>query len=269
MSIVVSVKVRDGIVLGADSMSQIYLKNPQGIAAVAQTYSNAQKLFEVVGLPIGIMVYGAGNIGKRSVQGLLEDFSSTVAKENNQQSNGVEEVTRKLLQFLQRIYKQLGQDMKDKKQPLVGVFVGGYSGLSSTSDDISFPEEWEFQIPQKPEVTPVRPKEMFGASWRGVTLPFTRLNMGIDPRIWEELKKLKVDQSVIDKMKDSVKSQVVYDAMPLQDAINFAHHIMRTTVNHTTFELGPPACGGPLDIAVIRKISGFKWVTERKMTVQL
>ena len=58
MSIIVSVKVRDGIVLGADGMSQIYAQDNQGRTGVAQTYKNAKKLFEVSDVRMGIMAGG-------------------------------------------------------------------------------------------------------------------------------------------------------------------------------------------------------------------
>lgn len=257
MSIAVSVKVRDGIVLGTDSMSQIYMKDPQGRIGVAQTYSNAHKLFQIA-LSIGVMTYGAGNIGKRSVQGLLEDFNREASESTKA---NVQEVAKALLKFFKDIYEEQLTGVKKEERPLVGVFVGGYSHNSA------FPEEWEFQIPQNPKATPVRPKESFGTSWRGVSLPFTRLHMGIDPRIHDRLKELGVDESILRQAREPFKTSVAYDAMPLQDAINFAHHILRTTVDHTTFEIGPPSCGGPLDIAVITRLDGFRWVTERKLTV--
>lgn len=263
MSIVVSVKVRDGIVLGTDSMSQIYMKDDTGRVGVAQTYSNARKLFQVAGLNIGVMSYGAGNIGTRSVQGLLEDFNDVVGeeKEKSGKTPSVKNVTLRLLRFLQDIYNVQLSDVKEAEKPLVGIFLGGYSPHSA------FPEEWEFQIPRKPKAVEVRPKESFGASWRGVSLPFTRLHMGFDPRARDKLKELGVDENIIKQAIEPLKSPIAYDAIPLQDAVNFAYHILRTTVDHTTFELGPPSCGGPLDIAIVTKLDGFNWVTERKLTI--
>ena len=115
MSIVVSVKVRDGIVLGTESMTQIYMRSPDGKMGVAQTYSNAKKLFRVAQLKIGIMTYGAGNVGTRSIQGLLEDFSENVDKNIKQGKaeayDSVEKVTIHLLKFLIKEYSFLKHNL--------------------------------------------------------------------------------------------------------------------------------------------------------------
>lgn len=266
MSIVVSVKVRNGIVLGTESMTQIYMRSPEGQMGIAQTYSNAKKLFGVAQLKMGVMSYGAGNIGNRSIQGLLEDFSENVDKNIKQGKeeafDSVEKVTTHLSEFLIQEYSEQLKGLKEEEKPLVGIFIGGYSNKTT------FPEEWEFALPKNPKAKLVRPKDSFGASWRGVSLPYTRLHMGIDPRLEQELVNLGVDKSVIEKAKQPFKTQIAYDAIPLQDAINYAHHILRTTISHTTFEIGPPSCGGPLSIAVITKANGFEWVTKREYEIQ-
>lgn len=261
MSIIVSVKVRDGIILGADSTTQIYLKDQQGRVGVAKTYSNARKLFQIGDLKIGVMTYGAGNIGNRSAQGWLRDFSERVKCLPKEEKTSVQKVTVQLLDFLGTEYNTVFKDVPENEKPLIGIFVGGYS------KDNAFPEEWEFQLPRKPKVKQVRPQETFGASWRGISLPFSRLHMGFDPRMKDRLKQLGVSEDIIAKALDGWQSSVAYDAMPVQDAINFAYYILRTTVSFNTFELGPPACGGPLDIAVILPDTGFNWVTERQLSI--
>ena len=56
MTIVASVKVRDGLVLATDSMTQIQASvDEAGHKAVVKTYGNARKLFQVRELPIGVM----------------------------------------------------------------------------------------------------------------------------------------------------------------------------------------------------------------------
>ncbi len=46
--------------------------------------------------------------------------------------------------------------------------------------------------------------------------------------------------------------EMIFDAMPIQDAINFCEFILKTTIGATEFEVGAPACGGPLQVAVVR-----------------
>ncbi len=261
MSIVVSVKVRDGIVLGADGMTQIFAKGPNGSLGVAQTYENARKLFQVLDRKVGVMTYGAGNIGRRSIQGIIEDFNEIV-RMDIKISESVGEIAKRLRDHINNEYNSAFGDVKEEERPIIGLYIGGYSKGSA------FPEEWEFILPKIPEPKEVRPKDGCGSSWRGVTLPFSRLYNGIDPRIIEELKAIGIDKKKLQKIIEKYKCEVAYDAMPLQDAVNFAYHILRVTVDHTKFELGPPACGGPLEISVITKAKGFQQITSRKLTVQ-
>jgi hypothetical protein len=54
MTIVASVKVRDGLALGTDSMTNI-VSTTGGARNVLKTYSNARKLFQLGDWPIGVM----------------------------------------------------------------------------------------------------------------------------------------------------------------------------------------------------------------------
>ncbi len=77
MTICASVKVRDGLVLATDSMSTIQGQVDGGQVAVLKNYSNARKLFQIGDMNIGAMSYGAGNIGNRSIQGLMTEFNGS------------------------------------------------------------------------------------------------------------------------------------------------------------------------------------------------
>jgi len=51
MSIIASVKVNDGIVLAADSTTQLHGVDAQGNVGVVKLYHNARKLFQLGELP--------------------------------------------------------------------------------------------------------------------------------------------------------------------------------------------------------------------------
>ena len=72
MSIVASVKVHDGLVLGADSMTQIIGKDEAGKVGFIQNFQNAQKLFQFSDR-IGVATYGVGNIGPRSIGSFVSE----------------------------------------------------------------------------------------------------------------------------------------------------------------------------------------------------
>jgi len=251
MTICASVKVRDGLVLATDSMSQIFAKDvtTQQIGVV-KTYSNARKLFQAAGLPMGIMSYGIGNIGRRSVQGLLREFVPS--------SNTVKDVADALFTFIKSPYdSEFGTGQK----PGLGFFVAGYS------EGKPFAEEWEFLLPRDNATKLVRAEDTFGASWRGIDLPFTRLYKGFDPRIGSKLKSAGLDDKQIKEVFHGLELPVVFDGMPVQDAIDFAVFICKTTIGMSTFEAGPPGCGGPLQVATILPDSGFEWISKPSLIV--
>jgi hypothetical protein len=63
VTVIVSVKINDGIIMASDSASTF---------ATGQTYLTADKIVNLVkGLPIGVMVSGNGGIGSESIATLL------------------------------------------------------------------------------------------------------------------------------------------------------------------------------------------------------
>jgi len=234
-------------------MTQIWGQNERGQRGIIKAYRNARKLFQLSTLPIGVMTYGIGNLGSRSIQGLVRDFSSDYTGNAD-----VKSASQKLYDFFRAAYQE---QFGDADEARLGFFVAGYSR------EKPFPEEWEFLLPRDQESLQVRSIDAFGASWRGVSIPFTRLYQGYDPRTVEELTKLGVSEEDINKTVKRWASPVVYDAMPVQDAVNFTAFILRTTIGLSSFEIGDPSCGGPLQIAAILPDRGFSWIREPVLTV--
>lgn len=255
MTIVASVKVRDGLILATDSMSHIYGSSAEGPPQFLKAYENARKLFQIGDLPIGVMSYGLGNVGQRSIEGLMLDFASEVG-----QKRTVESVTQALFEFISEKYEEeFGGEGGER--PDVGFYVAGYS------PDAPFPEEREFALPRDNAPFEARPADVFGASWRGVDLPFTRLWMGFDPRLIERLEKAGISEGDRNKMIQDLEAPAIYDGMPVQDAINFATYILNATIGYTQFTVGVPACGGPLQVASLLADSGFSWIAHPDLRV--
>lgn len=262
MTILASVKVRDGIVLATDSMTQISARLPDGNFAVIKTYANARKLFQIQNLPIGVMSWGTGNIGARSIEGLILDFARDM-ETYVVKPFSVGRVAKGLLLFIKGVYNEAHKGSKVEQRPALGFFIGGYSPKGQ------FAEEFEFLLPRQSKTKQVRPPDAFGASWRGIAIPFRRLYRGFDPRIPNELKSLGVSDDVIQQVFESGKWVLpfVYDGMPLQDALNHATFILRTTIDTATFEVGTAtSCGGPLQVATILPNGQWRWVEQPFLT---
>ena len=263
MTIAASVKVRDGIVLATDSMVQINTRLPNGEFAVIKSYRHGLKLFRILEKSIGVMSWGIGNIGARSIEGLIQDFcqeSSTYVKEDAK----TKDWAKGLQLFIKTIYDDTFAQTDIKQRPVLGFFVGGYSSQPQ------FAEEYEFLLPQKEAIKLVRPADKFGASWRGIVLPFRRLYHGFDSRIPDELKSLGVSDEILNKVFRSGKWNLpfVYDGMPLQDAVDHAIFILKTTIDTATFEVGPaPTCGGPIQAAAITPDGTWTWINKAALSM--
>ena len=268
MTIIASVKVRDGLVLATDSMTTIQATiDEAGHKAVIKTYSNAKKLFHIGDAPIGAMIYGIGNIGQRSIEGLMFDFSTKeLPKLNEEKKESVQEVAKALFDYFNNLYQTEFANIPSEQRIedfRFGVFVAG------CSTGKPFVEEWEFLLPRDDKVKQVRPDTTFGASWRGVDLPFTRLLKGFDPRSKQKLQEHGVAEDIIKGALESWKATIAYDAMPVQDAINLAVFIVKTTIGLVSFEIGAPSCGGPLQVASILPDGTFKWIAQPQLSIEL
>jgi hypothetical protein len=228
----------------------------QGEQGVLKAYSNARKLFQITNLPIAVMSYGLGNIGQRSIQSFMREFGSRDLKKDV----NVKSIAESLFTFIKTAYDAEFSSYAEK--PIVGFYIAGYSTRNV------FAEEWEFVLPRDSTPKAARPETAFGASWRGIELPFTRLHKGFDPRIENQLRQLGLWTDQIEKVCKGYESPVVFDGMPVQDAVNFAVYVLQTTIGMATFEQGLATCGGQIQLATILPDDGFKWIRNPEITVQ-
>jgi hypothetical protein len=57
--------------------------------------------------------------------------------------------------------------------------------------------------------------------------------------------------------------------LPIRDAIDWVHAWVCITVKATKFSHFPPACGGPIDVAVITTDRPFRWVRQKALDAAL
>jgi hypothetical protein len=268
MSVVATVKVYDGIVLGAESMTQI-TGVISGQQQLVKAYENAQKLFRVADLPIGILTYGIGNIGRRSIESFVHEFSRS-EKDRSQQPGqrvSVEETAGRFFSFMHGHHTQAFGTMAAAEQPRLGFIVAGYSD----GDQEYLASEWEFILPHHQAPIAVRPQTEIGASWRGVTGPFARLMFGVDPVFESQMAQAGATPQELVRFKQvaaGLATNVIFDGMPLRDAVGYCRFVIHTTIGWCTYALGSAACGGPIRLATITPGSGFEWVTPPKNYVE-
>lgn len=253
MTICVSVRVPEGIVLGTDSLSTVEGTRPDGQRGVLKKYDNARKLIPIGDLPIGAFVYGQANIGKKTVIDLIRDFS-----ERNNHS-AVQAVALGLSRFISNEYERVSSCPTHKQ--ILGLYLAGYSKESTVS------EEWEIRFPEHPTPHKPRPNDGFGVEWRGVTNPFMRLYRGYDPELLAFLEASGASSQGVKQIEvdNEFSTLITFDFMPLQNAVDFAAFVLRTTIGYNQFEIGDTTCGGSLQVAAINPEKGFQWVQELQL----
>lgn len=264
MSIVACVKVYDGIALGADSATQITGRDPSGNVVVLKVYQNARKLFQFQQLPVGILTYGIGNLGNKSIETLLREYNGNHPIVPTGHFT-VSEIADNMLEFFQTLYNQQFGSLSLEQRPVLGFYIAGYSKGTSMAP---LGEEYEFILPRDSNKLTPRTPDKFGASWRGISVPFTRLYFGYDPRSEEKLNQMGRQDviPIINELRKEFGAKIIYDGMPIIDAIKFVHFILQTTIGLAYFEIGATSCSEPIDLAVIRD-GKFEWVKEKRIEV--
>lgn len=266
MTVCVSVKVAEGLVLAADSAVMLSgkIKTPQGEAeGIIQTFQYANKVTRFKDYPIGIMNWGSGSIGDRSIQSLIMEFEYGYPTKAQNKSYNINVIADELLKFITKRYNLAYP--KEPKPPL-GLFIGGFSAKKF------FPDEFSYEFPKSTAWNEVRPntpdgRPSFGSNWFGQIDALIRLFKGYDLGSLGELVKRGVDKKIIEKwIQDAVSELlIVFNGMPLQDAIDYAEYAVQVVIGRFRFGPGPPLCGGDIDIAVVTP-GNFEWA-KRKLWV--
>jgi len=269
MSIVICIKVGEGLVLAADSTATIQAVSREGDVGILNTYEYARKLSHIGDLPIGALTWGIELIGNRNIESLLSEYESIVLSSRYNEetkkckSYELRDIVDEIFKFLKDRYDQAYGAGPQEQKPVIGMLIAGYS------HNQFFPEEYRFVFPNYKAPERIRPnindKPVYGASWHGQIDAIQRLYRGYDPGLRKILIDKGVDTKIVEELpKDLVRLewQIIYDGMPLQDAIDLAEYLIKVVIGRYRFLPGPPTCGGNIDIAVIT-YKGFSWVRRK------
>ena len=273
MTVAVSVKVNDGIVLAADSATTMFAGNGH------QVWNNANKVFELHrSLPIGGMCWGLGAIGNSSIETLAKDFRrrlmglnlSFLDWEIDSNTYTLEAVANRFVEmFFDELYQPIYDEpwrraVADGDNPnlILGFLIAGYSSQQEQA------ESW-LVVLDTPEHRP-NPVAQFSkdsTGWVSYAQPeaVERLFNGADgnlkARIAAATSELPQDELVL-SFEDARRSPVA-NGMPFADAINLARYMVDVTIGYSTYLFGPNTVGGPVDVAAISRHEGFKWVSRK------
>jgi hypothetical protein len=264
MTISISIKVHDGLVLASDSATTLVSGD-----SIINVYNSANKIFNLFrNKPIAGMTWGAGSIGSASI--------STLAKELRQRfMEGDDDLGRPAISPDDYKMETVAQWTKDflhweyakaeytEPFPELGFLIAGYSSGEA------FPEEWLIEFDEKGEcnLSLLRPADHTGIMPWGQPETIDRLVLGYGSRLPIVIEGLVSTQDEFDAVMSvinrNLNNSLCVDPMPIQDVIDLAEFLVNATIMYNRFSPGPPTVGGPIEIAAITKYEGFKWVSRK------
>lgn len=241
MSLIITVYVREGIVMAADSRLTLNFPRttPDGQAHILSITSSdsAKKLF-LAPNNVGIATCGPADIGGVPIAGFIESF---IVEKLKGQSLSAEQVASDLKIY----FGALGV------RPGTVFHVAGYAQVNETLDQTLFLVDPAAGLSSR-----LNPENKQGANWSGEI---------------DVLQRLLNDVSLIQP--NGVNPVplpyfgVPFEYFTLQDAIEFAFYGIRSTIDTLRFQAREKTVGGPIDVLVIRPDSS-DWIEEKKLTVR-
>ena len=259
MTVIVSVKINDGVVLAADSA---------GSMGSGQVYAHANKIANLcVGLPVGAMSSGSGGIGNESVETLLKDLRRRFAGLDparadwrlDPEAYTMAEVAGRLRQFL---FEEKAAACPDETS--IQLRVCGYSAGRPLA------EVWEVNLTRDacPPPRRVMDEGGFGVLWDGQYEALNRLILGLGYDIGAALVRHGIPPQdapgLQAKLVGDLYATLAVPAMPIQDAIDLARFLVETTIGFVRFAVFlPKSAGRAVQVAAITKRGGFRWVQRK------
>ena len=224
-----------------------------GRCAGPESYPNARKLFQVADTPIGVMTFGLGNIGNRSIEAL-------VLTSRTRRAAPVEWIAR-TLRSREGAYPASSVRCRTSCGRARLLRRGMHSRRARSRRNCSF-------LPR--DRTRSSEIDLFGRELarrrRAVHTGSTRARRVRDPPRLAEKGLTEEDIAAVLEP-EGLETQVLFDGMPLQDAINFAVYILE---HHDRLDdvQRAPACGRPSRSPLSSPDHRFRLVAKPELTVQ-
>jgi hypothetical protein len=185
---------------------------------------SACKVVELRGAGVGIAIYDAGVINNQPADSHVYRFEEEMVTAEDD----VLSVGGNFLKYFQANFPGVA----------VGYHIAGYRTESKTS----VPYVLVGHTTREPELRRVNAdaegKTQYGITRAGDTLIANRL----------------IDKNYLP----------LFAAMPLQDAVDYARHLIRTTIDTMRFEPRFPSVGGAIDVLVVTP-AGLRWVQRKEL----
>ena len=258
MSLGVVIKGPEGVVLAADSRVTLQAQQKGG-PILPVNFDNATKLLSFSGSHcyVGAVTYGVAVISLRTANSFMPEFELALGEKRLK----VLEYSKKLSEFFLQRWKETVP--KDYKGPDMMFIVGGYDS------DAAYGKVFLLGIPSNPEPVEQNPGDnSFGMTWGGQLEIASRLVHGFDPALIDIiLDTVNLDEQQIEEVRKALREHlefpIPYGILPLQDCVDLATFLIRSTMTAQTLAIGIRGVGGPIDVATITRTEGLEYVQRK------
>lgn len=250
----ITVSTNDGIVIAADSRVTYLTEDGDGRHVTRIATDEAMKVFRL-GDNVGATFAGKASVGDRSISGLIQEFrvDNGIGDTSNTE---ITVIARKLYDFIRNKYVEAY--MSKPVEPLEFT-VSGY-------DELKTKRAYSMTISSVGTIMEeVKEFQNLGARWRGQTDVITRLVKGVDNNLISQLRGEAREEA------DKMAYNIPFKYLTLQDGIDFAIFMIRTTIDMQRFADGTvehpgtvQGVGGAIDVAVITP-DGFRWIQKKEL----
>jgi hypothetical protein len=264
MTLAISIVAGDGITVAADSRTSL-----QPTGAQFRVLSDfTHKVFRVKS--VAVATYGYAFLSGRNIAGHMAEFGQRFAESDNPSAL---EVANSVAEFFgDRFDRHMGET---KETPIpagasaLGFLVGGYDGGLGCLHEVALPAR---------SVTNITDSTKGGGAWRGMTDVVIRMIKGVDLNLVArhvQTDGLDAHYQALQPVFSKLEYSIPFGQMNLQDAVDFATLLIRTTIDVQRLTHGTagsfgswPGVGGPIEVATVTATSGFQWVQKTEIQAE-
>jgi len=255
VSLIVSLRIADGLVLATDSLSSLQatmniasdlkVKCPQctkdielkdlrfpPVTFATATRSFAQKLFPF-DQEYGIASFGLGIVNEKTISYHVKELEATIKR---RKSYSIEDLVESLKEHFDR---EIREQIKELDQAPDNFYPLGLQIVGYDSDRHGKTVELRIGKKSKSKVY-----DNIGCTISG--------DVGVVLQLWELGKKIP-------------QQRTNYHSLSLQDAIDYAEFLINTTAAYQRFANMLPTVGGEVDIALITPFQKFTWIKSKRL----
>lgn len=247
MSLVIAVYVPEGIVMASDNRQPVTIegKRPNGKAFKVDTVNSdaVTKTFLLKQQQVGI-----ANFGQDLLDGVpMASYIKRFIEEDLVAADDVTTIPKKLVAYFRKSFPQAD----------AGFHVAGYKKEAKTS----VPYVYHCHVGKNTaERRNAKPDGLVlhGATWSGEIDIITSIVAPV------AVKDEKGQSKVI-----RAPAPILWDAMTLQDAIDFSMYAIRTTIDTMRFQARRKSVGGPIDVLLLAPDAEPKWIQRKEYRGEL